>query len=318
MTTIEVDAGIRALLDQLAAVGGGGIESLSPTEARELYKGFAATDGTPEAVGSVADAEIAGVPVRVYRPLDAEADAALPTLAWFHGGGFVIGDRDTADPTARKLANRSGCVVVSVDYRLAPENKFPAATDDCWSVTSALAAGEATAHGGDPTRLAVGGDSAGGNLAAVSAIRARDAGVALRHQLLVYPVTDLRMSFPSIEENGEGYFLTKNAMKWFHDSYLGPDEATNPMASPLLTDDLTGVAPAHVLTAGYDPLRDEGDAYAKKLADAGVDVVHDRYPSMIHGFFAMGSVTPIADEALTKAAELLAKRSQNGGSSHQG
>jgi len=308
VTTIEVDAGIKALLDQLAAAGGGGIEQLSPTEARQLYKGFAALDGTAEEVGAVADAEIEGVPVRVYRPLGTEASAVLPTLAWFHGGGFVIGDRDTADATARKLANRSGCLVVSADYRLAPENKFPAATDDCWAVTSALAAGAATAHGGDPTRLAVGGDSAGGNLAAVAAVRARDAGVALRHQLLVYPVTDLRMSFPSIDDNGEGYFLTKAAMKWFHDSYLGPDEATNPMASPLLTDDLAGVAPAHVLTAGYDPLRDEGDAYAKKLADAGVDVIHDRYPSMVHGFFSMGSITPVADEALTKAAELLAAR----------
>jgi acetyl esterase len=310
VTTVEVDAGIRTLLDQLEAMGEGGIEQMSPTEARELYKLLGAMGGPAEEVASAVDAEIAGVPVRVYRPRDAEPDVQLPVLAWFHGGGFVIGDCDTADSTARKLANRSGCVVVSVDYRLAPENKFPAAPDDCWAVTSALAAGEAASHGGDPERIAVGGDSAGGNLAAVTAVRARDEGLALRHQLLVYPVTDLRLSFPSLDENGEGYFLTKAAMQWFHDNYLAPGEAENPVASPLLTTDLSGVAPAHVLTAGFDPLRDEGDAYAAALAAAGVEVVHDRYPSMVHGFFAMGTITPVCDEALTKAAELVASRTR--------
>jgi acetyl esterase/lipase len=308
VTTIEVDAAIRTLLAQLEAMGGASLEQMSPTEARESYKLLAAADGTAEEVATVADTEIAGVPVRVYRPLGAAPGAVLPTLVWFHGGGFVIGDLDTADPTARKLANRSGSIVVSVDYRRAPEHTFPAAPEDCWAVTSAIAAGAAAAHGGDSKRLAVGGDSAGGDLAAVTAVRARDSGITLRHQLLVYPITDLRMGFPSIDENGEGYLLTKAGMRWFHDHYLAPGEAEDPMASPLLTADLTGVAPAHVLTAGFDPLRDEGDAYAAALAAAGVDVVHDRYPSMIHGFFAMGSITPVAEEAVTKAAELLADR----------
>ena len=153
MTTIEVDAGIRTLLEQLEAMGGGGIEQMTPDEARVTYKLLAAADGTVEEVASVTDAEIAGVPVRVYRPLGTEPGEALPTVAWFHGGGFVIGDLDTADPTARKLANRSRSVVVSVDYCLAPENTFPAGPDECWAVTRALADGEAAAHGGDPDRL---------------------------------------------------------------------------------------------------------------------------------------------------------------------
>jgi acetyl esterase len=155
--------------------------------------------------------------------------------------------------------------------------------------------------GGDPARLAVGGDSAGGNLAAVSALRARDEGLTLRHQLLVYPVTDLAGTFGSRVENGEGYFLTKEAMDWFESSYLDGRDPRHPTASPLYAE-VVGVAPAHVLTAGFDPLRDEGEAYAAKLAAAGVQVVDDRYPTMVHGFFSMLDVTSVAAEAVGRAA----------------
>jgi len=300
----RLDPAIAALLDQLAAMGGPALAEVSPSEARTMYKLLAAADGAPEEVGAVADLELAGVPCRVYRPAGRQ-DQALPVLAWFHGGGWVIGDVDTADPTARKLANRSGCAVVSVDYRLAPEQPFPAAVEDCWAVTSWLAAGGAAELGGDPDALAVGGDSAGGNVAAVVALLARDAGLVLRHQLLVYPVTDLTTERPSYVENAEGFFLTAESMRWFIAHYTAPEQRADWRASPLLAPDLAGAAPAHVITAGFDPLRDEGDAYAERLAAAGVPVVHDQVPSAIHGFFGMGAVATVAAEAVDRAAERL-------------
>jgi acetyl esterase len=270
-----------------------------------MYKAMAAVGGGAEC-DSVEDRTLrfegVDVPVRIYRPSGA-ADTSLGILVWYHGGGFVIGDLDTADATARDLATGAGCVVVSVEYRLAPEHRFPCAADDCWAVLRWVA-DNASELGGDSGRLAVGGDSAGGNLAAVVAVRARDEGLRLRHQLLVYPVTDLAGTFASRVDNGEGYFLTKESMDWFEDCYLGDHEPHDPMASPLYAD-LAGVAPAHVLTAGFDPLRDEGEAYAGALSMAGVEVVDDRYPTMIHGFFAMTAVTPVAEEAVARAAGLL-------------
>jgi acetyl esterase len=218
----------------------------------------------------------------------------------------VLGDLETADPTARKLANRSGAVVVSVDYRLAPEHPYPAGVEDSWAVLEWVAT-HGDELGADASRLAVGGDSAGGNLAAVMAQRAAAAGgPALRAQLLVYPVTDLRMTHPSIIENGEGYLLTSDSMRWFHDLYLGDGgDAADPEASPLLADDVADVAPAIVVTAGFDPLRDEGDAYAERLDAAGVKVVHLRYEDMIHGFASMAKVTPRTNEMLTEVGEAL-------------
>lgn len=304
-----LDPALGAMLDQLAALGGPGLAELSPTDARAMYKLLITADGDAEPVASVVDRDIAGVPCRVYRPdADGSADgAALPALVWFHGGGWVIGDLETADPTARKLANRSGCAVVSVDYRLAPEHPFPAAVDDCWAVTSWLAEGGAAELGCDPVALAVGGDSAGGNVAAVVALLARDAAVPIRHQLLAYPVTDLSTEHPSYAENADGYFLTADSMRWFIGHYTTPEQRRDWRASPLLADDLTGVAPAHVITAGFDPLRDEGDAYAARLAAAGAAVVHDTVESAIHGFFAMGAIAAIATEAVDRAAGMLAR-----------
>ena len=292
-----LDPALRVLLDQLAALGGPATSSLTPNEAREGYRLLRAADGELEEVASVVDEDVAGVPCRVYRRAGS-GDGPLPVLAWFHGGGWVIGDLDTADATVRRLANRSGCSVVSVDYRLAPENPFPAAVDDCWAVTAELA---------QSSPVAVGGDSAGGNLAAVVALLARDAGVELRHQLLVYPVVDLSAESASYAENGEGYLLTADTMRWFIAHYTSPEQRTDWRASPLLAEDLAGVAPAHVITAGFDPLRDEGDAYAARLAEAAVAVVHDRVEAATHSFFAFSAVTPLADEAMARATDLLAR-----------
>ncbi len=302
---MPVDPNLQPLLDVINGMDGGDLSELSVSEARELLRMMAAVDGEPDAVAELSDRTIPGpagpIPVRVYRP---ESDAAaLPILVWYHGGGWVIGDLETADWTARRLANRVGAVVVSVDYRLAPEHQFPAAVEDCWAALE-WASTSGAEVGGDPGRLAVGGDSAGGNLAAVMAIAARDRGLTgLRYQLLVYPATDLTMSHPSIDENGEGYLLTKKAMVWFTDHYLGADgDPKDVQASPIYTADLSGLAPATVLTAGFDPLRDEGDEYAALLANAGGAVQHRSYETMIHGFFSMGATVPVGDDALAAAA----------------
>jgi len=283
------------------------LSTMSVEEARAVIVMLAAADGDPEPVDAVEDRSIPGptgdIPVRLYRP----ADATGAIVIWYHGGGWVIGDLETADPTARKLANRTGALVVSVDYRLAPEHPYPAAVEDAWAALEWVAEHGAEL-GGDPSRIAVGGDSAGGNLAAIVSVLARDAGIgALRHQLLVYPAVDLTLSHPSIDENGEGYLLTKTGMIWFGEHYLGPvsergDLDKHPNVSPLYTADFSGVAPATVITAGFDPLRDEGDEYAAALTTAGTPVRLHREPALIHGFVNMVDVSPPARAALTSVA----------------
>jgi len=307
--TVPVDPGIQATLDAMGGPDAADLSTMTPEEGRAVIGMLAALDGEPEAVASVEDRTIPGpsgeIPVRLYRP----ADPTGAILIWYHGGGWVIGDLETADPTARKLANRTGALVVSVDYRLAPEHPYPAAIDDAWA-TLQWVADHGDELGADPTRIAVGGDSAGGNLAAIVSVLARDAGVGLRHQLLVYPVTDLTLSHPSMDENAEGYLLTKTGMIWFVDHYLGApsergDRDKQPNASPLYTPDLAGVAAATVITADFDPLRDEGRAYAAALADAGVAVSEQRYPTMIHGFISMAAITPVTNDALDEAGATL-------------
>jgi acetyl esterase len=237
--------------------------------------------------------------VRVYRP---EGRAPLPALVYFHGGGWVIGSLETHDGACRELANRVGCVVVSVDYRLAPESRYPAAAEDCYAATKWVA-GNAQALGVDPARIGIGGDSAGGNLTAVVALMARDrGGPALRHQLLIYPVTDADFGRPSYRENAEGYLLTTKAMEWFWGHYVpDPAQRAEPYAAPLRAKDLAGLPPAFVITAEYDPLRDEGEAYAKRLQQAGVPTRLQRYDGAIHGFFAMGLLSEVARTALADA-----------------
>ena len=275
-----------------------------------MYRNLIALD-QPEEVTRVDDRLIPGdgndVPVRVYTPEDAVGGNA-PLLIWIHGGGWVIGDLDTADATARALANRSGAVTVSVDYRLAPEHPAPAALEDCLAVlTWCVENGEVL--GVDASRVAVGGDSAGGNLAACLCQRVRDDfGPDIDFQLLVYPVTDCTLSTASIDENAEGYFLTKAGMEWFVGHYVGEGDPKDPAVSPLHADTLAGLPPALVITAEFDPLRDEGEAYAAKLRDAGVPVEQVRYDGQIHGFFGLAGVLEDGRHAVDRAGAALRVR----------
>jgi acetyl esterase len=241
--------------------------------------------------------------VRAYRPV---IDEELPALVFFHGGGWTIGDLDTHDVVCRQLALGARCAVFSVDYRLAPEHPFPAAVDDCFFATRFVFENAKTL-GVDPQRIAVGGDSAGGNLAAVVALMARDGGgPPLAYQLLIYPATDQRCQFASHERNGEGYLLTKDGIRFFRGGYL-PNETdrTDWRASPLLAASHAGLPPALVLTAGYDPLLDEGRAYAERLAKAGIDVSYREFSDMVHGFVLFGGAVDAANAALAECCERL-------------
>ncbi|KLN53460.1 alpha/beta hydrolase [Variovorax paradoxus] len=294
----------RALLDFIEARGIPPTHTLSPAEARAFYRERrAATQPEPPPVAEVRDLKAEGphgtIPMRLYRPLGTSAHAALPVLVYFHGGGWVIGDLDTHDVLCRSFANGAGCAVASIDYRMGPEHRFPAAVDDVLAATRWVRR-EADSLGLDAGRLAVGGDSAGGNLAAVAAIAARDAGdLPIAFQLLIYPATDMRRGHPSHQANGQGYLLTRDTMTYFHDHYI--DDAGNDLdwrASPLLHADLSGLPPALVLTAGYDPLRDEGMAYAEALTAAGNRAAYVCFERQIHGFITMGKVLDEADTAV--------------------
>jgi acetyl esterase len=267
--------------------------------------------GEPEEVASVEDRVVPGpageIPVRIYRP---EGEGLLGCLVFFHGGGFVLGDLESHDHLCRELANRSGGVVVAVDYRRAPEHPYPAAVDDCWAALGWVV-DQAEALGIDPRAVAVGGDSAGGNLAAVAARRARDEGAPpLCFQLLVYPVIDLHDmgSWESRRRSGEGYALSSGLMEWFHDHYLGPDgpEPGDVDVSPILVEDLSGLPSAHVVLAEFDPLHDEGRAYADRLEAAGVAVDLVDYEGAVHIFFQLGPITEIGRRAVDTAADALA------------
>jgi acetyl esterase len=242
------------------------------------------------------------IPLRLYA---SERGGLRPALVYFHGGGFVFGNLDTHDAVCRALAKESGAVVVSVDYRLSPESKFPAAVDDSYAATVWVAA-NAERLGIDKNRIAVGGDSAGGNLATVIAMRCRNAGgPKLAAQVLLYPVTDSSShETGSHREFAEGYFLTTAGMEWFTSLYLASaDQKHHPEVSPLLASDLSGLPPALVITAEFDPLRDEGEAYGKRLEQAGVPVTITRYPGMIHGFVSMRGVLEGGRQAIQEAAQ---------------
>ncbi len=272
--------------------------------ARAAYRllGSVDPDAPEPLVGEVVDAKIAGVACRTYWPLS--NDRPAPVLVWFHGGGWIMGDVDMADATCRHLAGRSQWAVVSVEYRLAPEHRFPAGLEDAWAVTRAVAAGEV--DGLDPARVVVGGDSAGGNLAAVCALLARDGGVSLAGQMLVYPSLDLCHESPSYVENGVGYVLTAAGIRWFIENYVGEVVRGDWRVSPLHAPDLTGLAPAWVLTVGFDPLRDEGEQYVARMQEAGVEVSWEQFPEAIHPFLDLKAISPLATVALDRAGDWLA------------
>jgi acetyl esterase len=293
---------VKSILDFIAAAQPEGGVPLTPEDMRAAYAALCATESRPEVhrvTDTVAPGPAGDIPVRVYVPTD--EPGPRPALVFFHGGGWVIGSVETHDGTARHLALGSGATVVSVDYRLAPEHPFPAAVDDAVAAVRWVVE-QAAELGVDPGRVAVGGDSAGGNLAAVVCQQLVAAGgPRLRFQLLVYPVTDGSMSHPSIEENAEGYFLTKDTMVWFVGHYLGSTDAKDPYVSPLHAESLADLPPALVITAEFDPLRDEGEAYAAALREAGVEVEAVRYDGQIHGFLGLAALLEDGMHALDRA-----------------
>lgn len=302
----------RALLDFIEQRGVPATHTLSPEDARKFYRERRFfTQPDPAEVAEARDLQAEGpggaIPLRLYRPLGAGA-RRLPVLVYFHGGGWVIGDLDTHDTLCRELANASGCALVAVDYRMGPEHRFPAAVDDCIAATRWVHA-HAASLGLDPGRLAVGGDSAGGNLAAVVSIAARDAGdLPIVFQLLIYPATDARRIAPSHAGNGEGYLLTRDTIRYFHDHYIDdPALDLDWRASPLLHPDLSRLPPALVLTAGFDPLRDEGAQYAQALDQAGSRATYVCFARQIHGFITMGRVLDEARTAVALCAAELAR-----------
>jgi acetyl esterase len=300
---VPVDPSIAAVLAMLESAGVPPMYEGTPEAGRASFLALTAGARTPEQLVPVASSEDGTVPgaagdlrARVYRP---EGDGPFPTVVFFHGGGWVIGDLDTHDNQARSVCRGARAVVISVDYRLAPEHPFPAAADDAVAAARYVAAhlGE---FGGDD-RLAVAGDSAGGNLAAVAAQQLHADGTPVAAQFLIYPAVDSAGEYPSRVENAKGYFLEQPTMDWFYGHYAGAwEDAADPRLSPLHAD-LTGLAPALVVTAEFDPLRDEGEAYAEKLRAAGVRVEQQRYDGMIHGFFDMGPISPAAQAAIEES-----------------
>jgi acetyl esterase len=305
---MPLDPQAKFVLDQLTAQGGLSVEDMTPAEARKAFESLRMPfPGEP--VARIENRAIPGpageLPVRVYTP-DAAAGGTAPAVVYYHGGGWVIGSPDTHDNFCKALANRAGAVVVSVDYRLAPEHRFPAAAEDCYTAARWVAE-QGDELGVDGERVAVAGDSAGGNLSAVVALMARDRGeLELRQQVLIYPVTDHDFETPSYRDNAEGYLLTRDAMRWFWDHYV-PDPArrSDPYASPLRAEKLAELAPALVLTAEYDPLRDEGEAYAARLRDAGVPVELTRYDGQIHGFAGLLDILDAGKRAVDQVGAAL-------------
>lgn len=301
---MPLDRDVAELLETLAAVDAPAMSAGTVDEARRNY------DAAPKPVGDdvarVEDRSVTGpagdIRVRLYAT---STEPDLPVVVFFHGGGWVLSSVDGHDALGRRLATRTDALVVSVDYRLAPEHPFPAPHDDCWAVTAWLVE-HARLWGGDPARVAVAGDSAGGNLAAGVALRARDAGMRLAYQALIYPCIDDRQAgYPSMTENASGYFLAAADMAWFWDRYVPADHRGNPYAVPARATSLEGLAPALVQTAEYDPLRDEGEEYARRLAADGVEVVCTRYPGVVHGFVSRWAAMARAESAHDELADAL-------------
>ncbi|HYS41523.1 MAG TPA: alpha/beta hydrolase [Pseudonocardiaceae bacterium] len=315
---MPLDPQVAAMRAERAKSATPPLYTMSVAQARaEDLRSIKEAGGQPEPVADVLDDTIPGpggpIPIRIYRP-SAErpsgrdgGERALPVLVYFFGGGWTLGTIDTSDGVCRALTNAVGCVTITVGYRLAPEHKFPAAVHDCHAATAWVAA-HATELGVDPDRIAVGGDSAGGNLAAAVTLLARAQGPRLAHQLLVYPNTDYLSDTPSLRENNDPFLFNRNSSDWYWGHYLAsPQDGVDPLASPLRATDHAGLPSATVLTAEYDPLRDQAEAYAGRLTDAGVSVTLSRYSGMVHGFFTMSGVLDAARDAVAEAAGCLRK-----------
>lgn len=307
---MPLDPLLKAFLDQMETQGGPKLWELDPPAARELFTALLQLAGPKDIpIGRVASLAVPGpageILARSYTPVAGGGDP-MPALVFFHGGGFVIGSVDTHDGLCRMLANMSACRVISIEYRLSPEHKFPAAVEDAFVAVTWIEK-NAAQLGVDANRLAVGGDSAGASLAAVVSHMARDAGAPkLAFQMLLFPVTHIDANTVSRREFAEGYFLEGRTLAWFFDHYFLPESDRNqPQASPLRAERFKGLPPAYIMVAGFDPLHDEGVAYAEKLRTAGVPVTVDNYPDMVHDFIYLQAVLPEAAEALGTAAKAL-------------
>ena len=301
-----IDPQVKFVLEQLEAAGGPPLHTLTPEQAR-LAINLGPLTGPMGDVEKVENRTIPGgdgdIPIRIYTP---KGEGPFPALVYFHGGGWVIGNLDTVDASCSQLASLAECVVVSVDYRLAPEHKFPAAADDAYAAVKWVIE-NASLIQINASKVAVGGDSAGGNLAAVVALMAKDRkDLSICYQMLIYPATNYAFDTASYAENADGYFLTKDTIVWFWNHYLNDEQdGKSPYASPLLATDLSGLPPALVITAELDPLRDEGEAYAERLQAAHVPVEFRRYEGMIHGFYWMAGVIDQGKNAMQQSADAL-------------
>ena len=308
---MPLDPQVKALLDMTKGLLS--FSELSPAAARKQSSEMRALrNAQPPAVANVEDRKIPGpagsIPIRIYTPA---GKGPFPVLVYYHGGGFVIGDLESHDGVCRQLTNGAGCVTVAVDYRLAPEAKFPAAVDDCYAATRWVSENAAQLNA-DPKRLAVGGDSAGGNLAAVISTMARDQKTPkIVFQLLIYPATDITCSAPSHKTNTE-YVLTPADIRWFMGHYLrNDDDVRNPLASPSFTSNFNSLPPALIITAEFDPLRDEAEDYGRKLREAGVPVQVSRYEGMVHGFISMNDMIDKGKDGIVEASAALKKAFSN-------
>jgi acetyl esterase len=308
---VPLDPMVKDFLDQMAAMGGPKMWEIEPAQARELFIAMMQLVGPKDVpIGKVQNLTMPGpggeLRLRNYTPVAAKSEP-LPTLVFYHGGGFVIGNLDTHDGLCRMLANDAGVRVIAVDYRLSPESKYPAAVDDAIAAVNWIEE-HAADLGVDANRVAVGGDSAGGALAAIVSQQAKLKGAPkVAFQLLMFPVTQVNAKTGSMHTNADGYFLELATLEWFYDHYGANADVdkTDPRISPLLAKDVSGLPPAYIITAEYDPLRDDGAQYAEKLRKAGVSVTHVDYPGLVHDFIYMQTVLPQAPEAMKAAAAAL-------------